>query len=193
MPSKRRPQARRGRKPRAGNTKSTPINIAQSRRTGKPRPIPALRLSERSQGARDRALHVLAAMRRDPDLSLAHAADLEGVKPATVKRHFSSALRKTGGKFKVRKSDRYAETLYVPDAHGSPVAVNTRSSKDRKALSRYLRDLGRYLRGNRHALAPWHGRTIAGVPLVTAGRTIVAIEPALSEFSLYRTFNGGTA
>ena len=71
------------------------------------------------------------------------------------------------------------------------MAVHTRSSKDREALSRYLRDLGRYLRGNRDALAPWHGKRIAGVELVTAGRTIVAIESALSDFSLYRAFNGG--
>jgi hypothetical protein len=41
------------------------------------------------------------------------------------------------------------------------------------------------------ALANWHGKKIGGVELLTAGRTIVAIEPALSEFSLYRALNGG--
>jgi hypothetical protein len=53
--------------------------------------------------------------------------------------------------------------------------------------------LGRYQRGQKDALAKWHGKKIAGFDLVTAGRTIVAIEPALSEFSLYRAFNGETA
>ena len=151
------------------------------------------KLSQRSQSAYDRSLHVLAAMRRDPKLSLTHAAKLQGVKRETVKRYFPSALKQAHGKFRVTKSDRNAATLYIPDARGNSIAVNTRSSKDRQALSRYLRDLGRYLRGSRNALAPWHGKQIAGVALVTAGRTIVGIEPALSEFSLYRAFNGGAA
>ena len=163
----------------------------KQRRSGRPRNLPISSLPERSQFARDRALHVLAAMRRDPNLSLTHAAKLQRVKPETVKKRFSSGLRKTGGKFRATKSDRYAETLYILDAHGNSVAVNTRSSKDRKALGRYLRDLGRYLRGKRDALAVWHGKKIAGVELLTAGRTLKAIEPALSDFSLYRTFNGG--
>jgi len=58
-------------------------------------------------------------------------------------------------------------------------------------VSQYLRDVGRFFRGHRNALAGWHGKTIAGVQLVTAGRTLVAIEPALSDFSLYRALNGG--
>jgi len=162
-------------------------------RRGKPRQIPVSRLPKRSHVARDHALHVIAAMRRNPSLSLTHAAKLQGVKPETVKRHFSSALRKTGGRFKVTKSDRYAETLYVPDQHGNPIPLATHSSKERKQASAYLRDLGRYLRGDRNALSKWHGKKIAGVELVTAGRTIVSIEPALSDFSLYRSFNGGGA
>jgi hypothetical protein len=130
-------------------------------------------------------------MRRDPKLSLSHAATLQGVKRETIKKYFSSALRRSEGRFRATKSDRYAATLYIPDAYGNSVPVHTRSSKDRETLSQYLRDLGRYLRGKRDALAPWHGKKIAGVELVTAGRTIAAIEPALSEFSLYRAFNGG--
>jgi hypothetical protein len=148
---------------------------------------------KRSQDARDRSLHVLAAMRSDQSLSLNHAAKLEGVKPDTVKKNFPAALRKSGGKYHATKSDRYATTLYVPDVHGNSVAVHTRSSKERTALGRYLSDLGRYLRGARHALAAWHGKKIAGVELLTAGRSIIAIEPALSGFSLYRALNGGAA
>lgn len=150
-------------------------------------------LSQRSQSAYDRALHVLAAMRREPQLSLFHAARLQGVKPSTVQKYFSSALRKTDGKFIATKSDSFAETVYVPDVYGNPVPVPTNSFKQRKQASAYLRDLGRYLGGDRNALSKWHGKRIAGVQLVTAGRTIVAIEPALSEFSLYRVFNGGAA
>jgi hypothetical protein len=153
----------------------------------------ASRARLRSQPARDRALHVLAAMRRNPSLSFSRAAKREGVKPDTVKRHFGSALEKSHGKILVTKSDRYHATLYVPDRYGNAVPVTTRSSKERQQVSEYLRDLGRYLRGKRDALAKWHGKKIGGVELVTAGRTIVAIEPALSDFPVYRSFNGGGA
>jgi hypothetical protein len=149
-------------------------------------------LSERSEGARERAMHAIAAMRRDPKLSLSHAANLEGVKPATIKKYFSSSLKRSKGKLQVTKSDRTSATLYVPDENGNSVAVHTRSSKDRKTLSRYLRDLGRYLRGKRNALAPWRGKTVAGVALVTSRDVLVSIEAALSEFSLYRSKNGGS-
>lgn len=150
-------------------------------------------LTRKSAFARDRALHVVSAMRRDPNLSLSRAAQLEGIKAETVKRYFRSSLKKVAGKFIATKSDRHSATLYIPDAHGNAIPLATRSSKERRQASNYLRDLGRYSRGQKNALAKWHGKKIAGVPLVTDGRTIVAIEPALSEFSLYRAFNGGAA
>jgi hypothetical protein len=150
-------------------------------------------LTQKSELARDRALHVLSAMRRDSNLTLSLAAKLEGVKPETIKKYFASSLRKVAGKFRVTKSDRHAATLYLPDAHGLPVPLQTRSSKERKQASDYLRDLGRYLRGQENALAKWHGKKIAGVELVTAGRTVVGLEAALSDFHIYRAFNGGAA
>ncbi|MGB6481995.1 MAG: hypothetical protein WBE86_00755 [Candidatus Acidiferrales bacterium] len=155
--------------------------------------IPISRLPDRSYAARDRGFHVLAAMRHDSKLSLTHAAKLEGVKPETLKKYFPSALEKTKGKFRATKSDRYTTTLYVPDASGGSVAIKTRSSKDREALGQYLRDLGRYLRGDRDALSRWHGKKIAGIELVTDEGSIIAMEPALSDFALYRSFNGGMA
>src|SRR5579862_6998043 len=100
-------------------------------RRSKARLLRPSRRSRRSQAARERALHVLAAMRQDPSQSLTTAAKLEGVKPETVKKYFSSALRKRMGKFRATKSDRYTVTLYVPDAQGNPVAVKTRSSRER--------------------------------------------------------------
>ena len=156
------------------------------------RSIPISQLPKRSYAARDRGFHVLAAMRDDPNLSLAHAAKLQGVKPETVKEYFPSALKKSNGRFRATKSDRYTATLYVPDIHGNAVPVKTRSSREREELGQYLRDLGRYLRGDRDALSRWRGRKIAGVELLTDERAIMAIEPALSDFSLYRTFNSGS-
>ena len=191
MARKRRPQARRTRRPRAKQTRSTPINIAQSRRGRKHRPIAILQLSERSSAARDRSLHVAAAMRRDPELPFWLACELEHVKPETAQKYSGSALYKSGGRIRVRNSDRLAATLYLPDAYGNSVPLETHSSTERKQASQYLRDLGRYLRGQKNALAKWRGKKIAGVDLVTEGRTLVAIEPALSEFSLYRALNSG--
>jgi hypothetical protein len=159
------------------------------RRTKKRRAIPLSRLSRRSDAARNRAVHVLAAMRNDSSLSLSRAARLEGVKPDTVKKYFRSALRKSKGRVRSTKSDRYTVTLYVPNAQGNSVPVKTRSSRDREALGQYLRDLGRYLRGDRRALSRWRGKKVAGVNLVTDETAIIAIEPALSDFSLYRALN----
>jgi len=190
MPQKRRRQAARQSSPTA-RSKSRPGFILS--RGARRDNIALASLAERSAAARDRGLHVLAAMRGNPKLSLTEAARLQGIKPATVKKYFSSALEQVRGRFRAKKSDRYGATLYVPDAHGNRFAVRTRSSKDRTDLGRYLGDLGRYLGGKRDALAGWHGKKIAGVELLTSGRTITAIEPALSDFPLYRIFNGGAA
>jgi hypothetical protein len=154
--------------------------------------IPIAGLSNRSENARDRAMHAIAWKRRNPEQPMTTAAKLSGVGLATIRKNFPSALRKVGGKLQVTATDRYSKTFYVPDENGNPVPVHTRSSKDRKALSGYLRALGRYLGGKRNAMAPWRGKTIAGVALVTSRDVLVLIEDALSDFSLYRSKNGGS-
>jgi hypothetical protein len=170
-----------------------PKNRTKQRSRKRARSLSISSMPERSQSARNRGLHALAAMRHDPSLLLSHAAKLQGVKGETIKKYFPSALRKRKGKFRVTKSDRYTATLYIPDAQGNAIPVKTRSSREREELGEYLRDLGRYLRGNRDALAKWHGRQVGGVELVTEKRVIIDIEQPLSDFSLYRAFNGGVA
>jgi hypothetical protein len=128
-------------------------------------------------------------MRNDSNLLLGRAARLHGVKPSTVKKYFGSALKKVRGRVRVTKSDRYRKTFQLPDAQGNSVPIRTRSSKERTEASQYLRDLGRALRGKRGALTSWRGKKIAGVELFTDEKALVSIEPALSEFSLYRIFN----
>jgi hypothetical protein len=189
MRTKQKPRVRRARRSGAKEKKPSKVSLPRSKRTGKSSSIPLEQLSARSNAARDRSLHVLATMREDRSLLLSPAAKLHGVKPDTVKKYFSSALKKHKGKFRVTKSDRYPETLYLPDAQGNPVAIATRSSKVRQAAGMYLRDVGRFFRGDRSALRAWQGKKIAGVELVADERAILAIEPALSDFSLYRTFN----
>jgi hypothetical protein len=193
MPSRRRPRSRRAGRPRAGRT--TPKKrLAHQRRTSKRRPIPLARLSERSRAARDRALHALAASRNDPSVPLTLIVKREGTKVETIKKFFPSTLKKVNGKLRVTKGDRYKATLYLPDAQGNAVAVKTNSSKERSEAGEYLRDVGRSLRGDQKALSKWRRKKqIAGVPLVTDERVLAGMEPALSDFSLYRTFNGGVA
>lgn len=166
--------------------KTHPGRARQSRRKKQPQSLRLSTLPKRSFAARDRALHVLADMRANRALSLAQAAEREGVKPHTVTKYFGSALRKSNGRFVAIKSDRFAAVLNIPNAEGTLVPVKTRSSKDRTALSQYLRDIGRYLRGETDALAKWRGKTIAGVQLVTDEKAILDMEPLLEDFSLYR-------
>ncbi|SRR5882724_1253290 len=152
-------------------------------------PIALSPLSTRSSAARDRAVHVLAEMRNDPSLLLGQAARLHGVKSSTVKKYLGSALEKVRGRLRVTKSDRFRVTLFLPDTQGNSIAIKTRSSRERSEASEFLRDLGRALRGHRGALRKWRGKKIAGVELFTDESALVSIEPALSEFSLYRVFN----
>jgi hypothetical protein len=157
--------------------------------TLKRRAVPKLKRG--NQASIDKSAHVISAMLRDPDLTLNRAAKLHHVKPSTVKKHAGQSLTKVKGVFRVKRADQLPVTLYVPGPYGNAVPIHTHSLKERREASEYLRDLGRYLRGQVDALARWHGKKIAGVELVTDGRTIRAIEPALSDFSLYRTFSGG--
>jgi hypothetical protein len=134
---------------------------------------------------------VLSEMRRNPNLKLSAAARSFGVKPSVVKKYFGSSLEKVTGHWRVHNSDRFRETMYVPDARGNPVPVHTQNFKERKQVSAFLRDIGRFFRGSKHAMAKWHQKRIAGVELVTASRTLISIEAQLSDFSIYNAFNGG--
>jgi hypothetical protein len=128
-------------------------------------------------------------MRDKPDQPAWLVAKRHGVKLGTVQKTFPSALEMVGGRVRVTRSDRFKAILFIPDAQGNSVPIKTRSSKERSDAGKYLRDVGRALRGDIRALSKWRGKKIAGVELVTNMRVLAAIEPALSDFSLYRTFN----
>ena len=179
------------RRQRGKATRSKVASDARSQSTIRSRTIVLASLPRRSSEARTKALHVKAAMVRDPNLRLYPAARSFGVKPSVVKKYFGPALEKVGGHFRASKSDRFREIMYVPDVHGHPVPVHTKSSKQRAQVSAFLRDIGRFYRGNTTALAGWHGKRIAGVELITSSRTLKSIEAQLSDFAIYSTFNGG--
>jgi hypothetical protein len=179
----------KGQNRRRRTRRRVPKKGLRAGRRSKSQSIPLSMLSKRSYAARDRALHVLAEMRNDAGLLLSRAARLHGVKPSTVRKYFPSALKRVKGRLRVTRSDRFTATLFIPDAQGNSVPIRTRSSKDRSDAGKYLRDIGRAQRGDIGALSKWRGKKIAGAELLTDERALAAIEPALSEFSLYRIFN----
>ena len=70
--------------------------------------------------------------------------------------------------------------------------ITVRGSKTATEIAKYKAAVNRYLRGERDAMAPWHGKKVAGVELVTAGNTLKSLaERGLLPYSLYRSFSGG--
>jgi len=148
------------------------------------------RLSKREEAARNRALHALAAMRHG--VSLSRAARENGVAARTIKRYAASALvqARPGGRIQATKSDRLVRYLQIPGPSGS-VEIKVRGSKAASKLARYKSAVNRFLRGDRDALAEWHGKKIAGIELITASGTLTSLaEKDLLPYSLYRSMSG---
>jgi hypothetical protein len=150
-------------------------------------------LPKRSQSARDRSIRALWDMRHGA--SPTQAARDNGVTIRTIKKYAGSALLQTrpGGRIRATKSDRLARYLQIPGLDG-PIDITARGSKEASEVARYKGAVNRFLRGKRNALADWHGKKIAGVELITAGRTLKALaEKDLLPYSLYRSLSGGAA
>lgn len=67
-------------------------------------------------------------------------------------------------------------------------------SKAASEAARYKADINRLLRGDRHAMDKWDGRTIGGVELVTDPKILIdQARKDLLPYSLYRSLSGGAA
>lgn len=159
----------------------------------KARQIPILSLPERSNQARERALKTLSAMRRGN--TLAKAARDNGVTIRTVKRYVGSELvqNRPGGRIRATKSDRLIRPLQIPGPNG-PRDIAVRGSKAASKFATYKASINRLLRGDHNAMTPWHGKSIAGIKLITDPKTL--IEQARKEilpYGLYRSLSGGAA
>ncbi len=151
------------------------------------------KLSERSFAARDRALHALADMRHGASSS--QAARDNGVSIRTLKKYAGSALLqdRSGGRIRATKSDRLVRYVQIPGPFG-PVEIKVRGSKQATDAAKYDAAVNRYLRGDLEALAPWHGKKIGGIELVTAGPALKGLaQKELLPHSLYRALSGGAA
>ena len=95
------------------------------------------------------------------------------------------------GRIRATKSDRLVRYLVIPGPHG-PIEITVRGSKAATKVAEYKAAVNRFLRGDRTALAPWHGKKIAGVELVTSGSALKSLaEKDLLPYSLYRSLSGG--
>jgi hypothetical protein len=126
--------------------------------------------------------------------SISRAARENGVTPRTIKRYAGSALfqDRPGGRIRATKSDRLVRYLQVPGPNG-PMEISVRGSKAASEIANYKAAVNRFLRGDRNALAKWHGKRIAGVELVTDARVLVdQADKGLLPYALYRSLSGGT-
>jgi hypothetical protein len=116
---------------------------------------------DHSSLTRDRALAVLARMRRE-HISLSKASREEHIKPATVRRYVGSAVRrdKPGGPFRATKGDSFRRDLQIPTAQG-PTVIPVFGSKNASVISNYLNAVSEYLRtGKREKLDSFKGKTV---------------------------------
>ncbi len=115
------------------------------------------------QEAYNRALHVLARMRRTGS-SLTVAAREEHIDPRTVRRYLSTELRAHG---KATRGDRRKRDMLVPTTLGN-APVTVRGSKQASELGKYMSAVGKYLRtGDVEGLGKFEGKSIGGHALIT--------------------------
>jgi hypothetical protein len=166
-------------------------SVRQSRR--KARRVPLSHLSDRSFAARDRSIRALWDIRHGASPSQAARANEVSIR--TIRKYVGSALLqdRPGGRIRATKSDRYVRYLEIPGPQG-PIEIAAHGSKEASEVARYKSAVNRFLRGERNALAEWHGKSIAGVDLITAGNTLKNLaDRDLLPYALYRSFNAGAA
>jgi hypothetical protein len=115
----------------------------------------------------NRALHVLARMRRTGD-SLTAAAREEHIDPRTVRKLLSADLKElAGGRTKPTRADRRRRNMLIPTLRG--MKPNTlRGSEEASQLGRYMSALGKYLKtGSTDALRKFEGQSIGGHRLLS--------------------------
>ena len=173
-------------KPRHGAPKKRAVVQGRNRRLKHPLNI----LPKRSGAPRERALKALLAMRHGNTLS--RAARDNGVTIRTIKRYAGSALvqDRLGGRIRATKNDRLVRYLQVP-GHSGPRNVTARGSREASQYANYKAAINRLLGGDRDAMAPWHGKSIGGIELITDTETLVEqARKELLPYSLYRSLAG---
>ncbi len=113
----------------------------------------------------------------------------------TIKKYVGRALLqdRPGGRIRAAKSDRLVRYVQITGPYG-PIEITAHGSKEASDAAKYDAAVNRYLRGDLKALAPWHGKKIGGVELITAGPALKGLaQKELLPHSLYRALSGGVA
>jgi hypothetical protein len=123
--------------------------------------------TRREQEVYNRAMHVLARMRRTGD-SLTAAARNEQIDPRTVRKYLGVELKKLAdGQTLPTKADRRLRRMWIPTSRGKTAAL-IRGSAQASKLGRYMSAVGNYLRtGNTQSLVEFEGLVISGHTLIT--------------------------
>jgi len=151
------------------------------------------KLSKRSYFARDRSIRALWDIRHGVPPS--QAARDNRVTLRSLKKYLGAELiqDRPGGRIRATKSDRLVRYLQIPGLHG-PIEITVRGSKEASEVARYKAAVNRLLGGDLGAMAPWHGKKIADVELITATRTLKSLaQKELLPYSIYRSLSGGAA
>jgi hypothetical protein len=142
------------------------------------------RLSEASDTARDRALHVLADLRRDPALTFTQAAKNRNVDRGTARKYLRSTLRRNNsGRIKAKPSDRLRVILQIPSTKpGEHIPVSTKSSQERKLVGQWHAALNAASQGDLSLISQFpRGQMVGGVLLPTGLFQIQKILAAQAE------------
>ncbi len=123
--------------------------------------------AERSYDTRLRALDALRLMRTDR-VSRAEAAHRSGTTPRSVARYVGSALQRgKDGRYRALPTDRIARPVQVLTRDGRKNLV-LRGSRVASTVARHWNAVHRFLgTGDTEALAPFHGKRVAGHTLET--------------------------
>jgi hypothetical protein len=132
----------------------------------------------RIQQTYNRALHVLARMRRT-DATLTSAARDEHIDPRTVRKYVGAELRQLSeGQIHPTQADRRRREMLLPTSAG-PTPIVIHGSKQASQLGLYMASVGKYLRtGETDALQQFAGKSLAGHPLITDPEQLSALAQA---------------
>jgi len=149
----------------------------------KRRSVPVLLLPQRSHAARDRALHVLSDLRRDPTLTFTQGAKNRDVSPLSVRKHIGSELKqdRPGGRIRVTKSDRLRATLHIPSTKPDVlIPIHTKNSRERYLVGEWFASINEAARGGFDRLNRFpKGTVINGVLLPTDSEEVQQILEAM--------------
>ena len=146
-------------------------------------------LSNRQQERRILAARVVSAQRADPDLSLAAAAQREGLSPQAVLVYFGRWYQRDGdGELRPLPYDTEAFLMNVYSTRGA-VEVGAPDSDSRTIIGRHTAAVWQFRdTGDTAQLAPFTGRWVAGVRLETDPDRLLAMVWTGPDFlELYRT------